>query len=84
MVADMSVVQTTLVDLWSVLENQMRLGFVLVATVELDIRFGFDVPLVLEGIFRVGESDVPEKRQFTRPPEEIRIKPKSDKKDVDS
>jgi len=82
-VADMSVVQTNLVDLWSVLENQMRLGFVVTATVELDIRFGFDVPLVLEGTIKVGESDMPEKRRLVRPPEEIKIKPKSDKKDVD-
>lgn len=84
-VADMSSLQINLVDLWSVLENQMRLGFVVVATVELDVRFGFDVPLVLEGTIKVGEADVPEKRRFTRPPEEIKIKPKSDKdkKDVD-
>ena len=83
-VADMSIVQTNLVDLWSVLENQMRLGFVVIATVELDIRYGFDVPLVLEGTIRVGESDEPEKRKLIRPPEEIKIKPKSDQKDVDN
>jgi Pvc16 N-terminal domain len=82
-VADMSLIQTNLVDLWSVLENQMRLGFVLVATVELDIRFGFDVPLVLEGTIRVGEADRPEKRTLTGRPEEIKIKPRSNKKDVD-
>jgi Pvc16 N-terminal domain len=78
-VADMSIVQTNLVDLWSVLENQMRLGFVVIATVELDIRYGFDVPLVLEGTIQVGESDQPERRRLIRPPEEIKIKPKSDK-----
>lgn len=81
-VADMSIVQTNLVDLWSVLENQMRLGFIVIATVELDIRYGFDVPLVLEGTFKVGESDEPETHTLIRPPEEIKIKPKSNKKDV--
>ena len=81
MVADMSIVQTNLVDLWSVLENQMRLGFVVIATVELDVRYGFDVPLVLEGTIRVGEADEPEQQRFTRSPEEIKIKPKSAKKD---
>lgn len=82
-IADMSAVQVNMVDLWSVLENQMRLGFVLVATVELDTRFGFDVPLVLEATIRVGQTDEPETEQFVGQPDEIKIKPKSKKKDDD-
>lgn len=80
-VADMSTLQTNLVDLWSVLENQMRLGFVLVATIELDTRFGFDVPLVLESTIRVGQSDEPETWQMSGRPDEIKIKPESGKPD---
>jgi uncharacterized protein DUF4255 len=82
-VADMSTIQTNLVDLWSVLENQMRLGFVLIATVDLDIRFGFDEQLVLEATIRIGESDMPEKRRLIGKPDEIKIRPKSAKKDAD-
>ena len=80
-VADMSAIQTNLVDLWSVLENQMRLGFTVMATIDLDTRFGFDVPLVLEGTIRVGQADQPEDEHLTAPPDEIKIKPKSRKTD---
>ena len=59
LVADMSVVHANLVDLWSVLENQMRLGFTVVATVELDIELAFEAPLVLEAMIRVGQSEEP-------------------------
>jgi uncharacterized protein DUF4255 len=82
-IADMSVLQTNLVDLWSVLENQMRLGFVLIATIDLDTRVGFDVPLVLEATFRVDQVEEPEKRQLGEHPDEIKI-PKSRKKDNDA
>ena len=82
-VADMSAIQTNLVDLWSVLENQMRLGFTLMATVELDTRFGFDVPLVLEGTIRVGQVEHPDEDQsFIAEPDEIKIKPQSGKTDT--
>lgn len=56
LVADMTNSQINLVDLWSVLENQMRLGFTVVATVELDVELGFESPLVLEAEVRVGQS----------------------------
>ncbi len=82
-VADMSAIQTNLVDLWSVLENQMRLGFTVMATIDLDTRFGFDVPLVLEGTIRVGQSERPEDEQIlSGTPDEIKIKPKSGKTDA--
>jgi hypothetical protein len=83
MIGDMSTLQVNLVDLWSVLENQMRLGFVVIATIDLDTRLGFDVPLVLEGTIRIGESEEPERWQLSGQPEEIKI-PKSRKRDSDA
>lgn len=44
-----------MVDLWSVLDNQMHLGFVVTATIELDTEIGFEGPLVLESTIRVGQ-----------------------------
>ena len=46
-------------DLWSVLDNQMRLGFCVVVTLALDIERGFELPLVLEKRIGVGQSDYP-------------------------
>jgi hypothetical protein len=43
-------------DLWSVLNNQMRLGFTFVITLALDPNQSFEAPLVLERIARVGQS----------------------------
>jgi hypothetical protein len=59
LVADMSDQPTNLVDLWGVLDNQMRVGFTLIATVELDTEIGFEAPLVLEAAFKVGQSESP-------------------------
>lgn len=56
-----------LADLWGVLDNQMRLGFVLSITVELDTEIGFDAPLVLEADIRVGRKY--ESEQEMRNPE---------------
>jgi hypothetical protein len=78
LVGDPSGLGINLVDLWSVMDNQMRLGFTVVATVELDTQMGFEGPLVLEAFVRVGEANRPERRKFSRQPEEIRIKPKPD------
>jgi hypothetical protein len=77
-VADMSSSTTNMVDLWSVMDNQMRLGFFVLATVELDTGVGFEGPLVLEAFVRVGEANRPSSRKFSRQPEEIHITPKSD------
>ena len=46
-----------LVDLWSVLDNQMKLGFTVIATIELDLDLTMEGPLVLEGEIRVGTRD---------------------------
>lgn len=66
-------------DLWGVLENQMKLGFIVVITVELDPEIGFEAPLVLEATVTVGKSLEPLKRTLTTPDVQIRHpkKPKS-------
>lgn len=46
-------------DIWSVLDNQMRLGFTLTATLALDIEQFIETPLVLEKRIGVGQSYVP-------------------------
>lgn len=56
-VADMSDNPMNLIDLWSVLDNQMKLGFTVVATIELDTDISFEGPLVLEAEIRVGTSN---------------------------
>lgn len=66
-VAEMGENPVNLVDLWGVLDNQMRLGFVMVTTVELDTEIGFEAPLVLEADIRVGRMYEPELE--TRNPE---------------
>lgn len=58
-VADMSQPRANLSDLWSVLDNEMRLGFMLVLTVELDVLMEIESPLVLTATVRVGQSDTP-------------------------
>jgi hypothetical protein len=78
LVADMTGMSINLIDLWSVLDNQMRLGFTILTTVELDLELGFEGPLVLEAFVRVGEADQPSSRKFSRQPEELHIKPKPD------
>ncbi len=78
LVADMSSSTISMVDLWSVMDNQMRLGFIVLATVELNTQTGFESPLVLEAFVRVGEANRPSTRKFSRQPEEIHITPKSD------
>lgn len=56
-VADMSIVaqQYNMTDIWSVMENQMRLGFLTLLTVELNLDLEFFSPLVLEGAITVQE-----------------------------
>jgi hypothetical protein len=86
-VADMTNASVNLVDLWSVLENQMRLGFVVTATVELDTQAAFETPLVLEATMRIGEPRLDETqrgepwtidREHAR---EVKIRPRKGKED---
>jgi hypothetical protein len=50
--------------LWSVLDNDMRLGFTIRATLELELDMSFEAPLVLEGTIRIGQSDDPRSREL--------------------
>lgn len=66
LVAEISpTLSTNLVDLWSVLDNQLHLGFTIIATVEVDLAFEADVPLVLEGTVRTGQTERPKDRVIT-------------------
>lgn len=60
-----------LVDLWSVLGNEMRLGFTVVLTVELDLEIAFQTPLVLEKTIRIGQSEDPQTHTITAPDDDI-------------
>jgi hypothetical protein len=62
----------SMTDLWSVLDNQMRLGFTLVVTLALDSGRGFDAPLVLEKQVTVGQAQHPEDRVISAPDVVIR------------
>ena len=81
LVADTSNTTFNLVDLWGVLDNQMRLGFTLIATVELDVELSIEAPLVLEATIRVGSSDDPTQQVLNEGGrEELKIKPKPGQK----
>ncbi|MCA0457963.1 MAG: DUF4255 domain-containing protein [Chloroflexi bacterium] len=81
LVADTSSTNINLVDLWGVLDNQMRLGFTLIATVELDMELSIEAPLVLEATIRLGSSDDPARRTLNEGGrEELKIKPKPGQK----
>lgn len=79
-VADMSEPKANFTDLWSVVDNQMRLGFPLTATVELDTEMGFEAPLVLSATVQVGDSLTPKSRELNRV--DIEIKHEGEEKDI--
>lgn len=62
-----------LVDLWSVLDNQMRLGFTLVITLELDLAHVEEAPLVLDATIRTGRTEDARTRTFDSKSGEIKI-----------
>ncbi len=64
LVANMPTGMPNMSDLWSVLNNQMRLGFTAVITLALERTTTFDSPLVLETDIRIGVSSEPELRQI--------------------
>jgi hypothetical protein len=76
-VADMSELTTNILDLWGVLDNQLRLGFLVVATLELDVMAGYDAPLVLEASLRVGQAPALPARHLAEGADTITIKPKT-------
>lgn len=73
MVADMTEAEVNITDLWSVLDNQMKLGFLVTATLELDLTLSLEAPLVLEGRFTVGQSENPETKKLDAPDPEFKI-----------
>ncbi len=81
LVADTSNTNINLVDLWGVLDNQMRLGFTLIATVELDLELSIEAPLVLEATIRLGGTDDPTQQTLNEGGrEELKIKPQPGQK----
>lgn len=82
LVADMSEPKANFTDLWSVVDNQMRLGFPVTVTVELETDMGFSAPVVLSADVAVGESFDPTSRQLDK--KDVEIKHEGDKADIPS
>lgn len=59
LIAQMTEATSNMTDLWSVLDNEMKMGFTLVTTLALDPQRVLDAPLVLEGRLRFGQSQRP-------------------------
>lgn len=72
-VADMSLTSVNFPDLWGVMDNQMHLGFTLLATIELDTQFVQEVPLVLEATIHTGQSPEPADQQIVNASGDIKI-----------
>jgi hypothetical protein len=72
----------SMTDLWSVLDNQMRLGFTLVVTLALDSGRGFDAPLVLDRQISVGQAEHPEAKVITAP--DVVLRQQADRKSKNS
>lgn len=64
---------TNMVDLWSVLDNQMHIGFTIMATLELDMAFEEETPLVLEATITTSQSERPSDRVISAPGGDIKI-----------
>ncbi len=74
LVAETSPTMTTnMVDLWSVMDNQLHLGFTVIATLELDVAFEEETPLVLEGTIRIAQSERPNERVVSARSEDIKV-----------
>ena len=58
-------------DLWSVLDNQMRTGFIASATMALDTERGFDAPLVFEAEVGIGQTSRPQDRVLDGKPDMV-------------
>lgn len=80
MVADMSEPKANFTDIWSVVDNQMRLGFPITATVELETDMGFSAPVVLSSTVAVGESLDPRTRELDTI--DVEIKREGDESDI--
>ena len=67
MVAQVTEAASNMTDLWSVLDNQMRMGFTFVTTVALDPQRILDAPLVLEGRLIFGQAFRPQTETIDHP-----------------
>ncbi|MAS35147.1 MAG: hypothetical protein CL610_14140 [Anaerolineaceae bacterium] len=67
LVAQITEAATNMTDLWSVVDNDMKMGFTCVATLALDRDRVLEAPLVLEGRLRIGQSHDPEMEQIDFP-----------------
>ena len=79
-VADMSEPKANFTDLWSVVDNQMRLGFPVTATLELETDMGFEAPVVLSATVQVGQTLDATSRQLST--NDVDIKHEGDEADI--
>jgi hypothetical protein len=70
-------------DLWGVLDNEMRLGFNLQATLALDPERGFEEPLVLERRVGIGQTAVPRSEMLTARDQDLIFGPRNGGEDED-
>jgi len=82
LVADMSEPKANFTDLWSVVDNQMRLGFPVTATLELETDMGFSAPVTLSATVSVGETFDATTRQLDK--RDVDIKHEGDEADIPS
>lgn len=80
LVADMSEPKANFTDLWSVVDNQMRLGFPITATVELETDMGFEAPVTLSTTVSIGETFDATNRQIDK--DDVDIKHEGDVEDI--
>lgn len=67
MVAQVTEAASNLTDLWSVVDNEMKMGFTFAATLAMDVDRVLEAPLVLEGRLIFGQSHDPESEQIDFP-----------------
>lgn len=80
LIADMSEPKANFTDLWSVVDNQMRLGFPVTATIELETDMGFSAPVTLSTTVSFGESFDPASRQIDK--RDVDVKHEGDEADI--
>ncbi len=67
LVAQITEAAHNMTDLWSVLDNEMKMGFTLATTLALDLQRVLEAPLVLEGRLRFGQSEDPTTKRIDSP-----------------
>ena len=80
LVADMSEPKANFTDLWSVVDNQMRLGFPITATLELETDMSFAAPVALSTTVQIGETFDATRRQIDK--RDVDIKHEGDEEDI--